>query len=129
MALHSGSIVRAATAFEGTRYRFGGTSRSGFDCSGFTRYILGNTAGVEIPRTAMEQYNNGAPVSRSEMKAGDLVFFKNTYRHGISHVGIYTGNGNFVHAANSHRGVVVESLDSAYYANRFAGARRVTGRE
>jgi cell wall-associated NlpC family hydrolase len=129
MALHSGSVVQAARAFEGTHYVFGGTSRSGFDCSGFTRYILGNAAGVDIPRTAMEQYENGTPVDRDDMKAGDLVFFRNTYRHGISHVGIYTGNGNFVHAANSHKGVVVSSLDEPYYANHYAGARRVTGRE
>ncbi|MDR3709721.1 MAG: C40 family peptidase [Capsulimonadaceae bacterium] len=127
-ALHSGSVVQAAQAFEGTRYRFGGTSRSGFDCSGFTRYILGNTAGVEIPRTAVEQYYNGKPIDRDDMQPGDLVFFRNTYKPGISHVGIYVGDGKFVHAANSHKGVVVEHLDTPYYAHRFAGARRVTDR-
>jgi cell wall-associated NlpC family hydrolase len=120
--------VKAAYAFEGARYRFGGTSRSGFDCSGFTRYILGHTAGVQIPRTADEQYYNGVAVSRSKMRPGDLVFFRNTYRHGISHVGIYVGHDKFVHAANSNKGVVLESLDKHYYTEHYAGARRVTPR-
>jgi cell wall-associated NlpC family hydrolase len=122
-AIHSGSVVQAAEAFRGTRYRFGGTSRSGFDCSGFTRYILSRTAGVALPRTASEQYEHGKPVCN--LKAGDLVFFKNTYKHGVSHVGIYIGDGKFAHAANSHKGVVVEPLSSPYYARHFVGARRV----
>lgn len=126
-ALCSGSVVQAATAFEGTRYVFGGTSRSGFDCSGFTRFILGKTAGVAIPRTAVEQYYNGAPIPRAKLRAGDLVFFRNTYRPGISHVGIYVGKNRFVHAANSNRGVVIENLADPYYTAHYAGARRVAG--
>ena len=124
-ALHSGNVIEAATAFRGTRYVMGGTSRSGFDCSGFVRYILANTGGVEIPRTASEQYWHGQPIAIADMQAGDLVFFKNTYKHGISHVGIYAGNGKFIHAANSHKGVRQDDLNSPYYLHHFAGARRV----
>jgi cell wall-associated NlpC family hydrolase len=124
-ALHSGNVVVAARAFEGTRYVFGGTSRSGFDCSGFTRYILGNSAGVSLPRTAMAQYENGQSVDKGELQPGDLVFFKNTYRHGISHVGIYIGSGNFIHASNTSEGVTTNSLSEKYYLNHYAGARRV----
>ena len=127
VALRSGDVVMAANSFRGTRYVFGGTSRSGFDCSSFVRYVLGHADGVDLPRTAEEQYYHGAPVSREDLRPGDLVFFKNTYRHGISHVGIYTGNGKFVHAANSHKGVREDSLDTSYYNNHYAGARRVIG--
>lgn len=126
-AISNGDPVEAAYALRGRRYRMGGTSRSGFDCSGFVRYILSSTEGVDLPRTAREQYYNGKPVSREDLRPGDLVFFKNTYKHGISHVGIYTGNGRFVHAANSHKGVREDSLDTSYYANHYAGARRVYG--
>jgi len=124
-ALHSGNVVVAANSFRGSRYVMGGTSRSGFDCSGFVRYILSNTSGVEIPRTASEQYWHGQPIEAKDMQPGDLVFFKNTYKHGISHVGLYEGNGKFVHAANSHKGVREDSLSTPYYAHHFAGARRV----
>ena len=123
-ALTSGNVVMAAYAFRGTRYVMGGTSRSGFDCSGFVRYILGNAGGVSLPRTAVEQYYHGQPIAPQAMQPGDLVFFKNTYKRGISHVGIYAGNGQFIHAANPRRGVQMDSLGSAYYANHFAGARR-----
>jgi cell wall-associated NlpC family hydrolase len=125
-ALRSGSVVAAAESFRGTRYRFGGTSRSGFDCSGFTRYILGNAAGVSLPRTAEEQFQHGRSVPTRKMKAGDLVFFRNTYRRGISHVGIYVGNGKFVHAANSHRGVTMPELVGCVIVNRtFVDAIRI----
>ena len=124
-ALASGSVVQAAYAFRGTRYVMGGTSRSGFDCSGFVRFILGTTDGVALPRTAMEQYEHGTPVSPAQAQPGDLVFFKNTYKPGISHVGIYVGGGQFVHAANAHKGVRSDSLNSSYYQAHFAGLRRV----
>jgi len=117
-------IVAAAFSLRGTRYRFGGTSRSGFDCSGFVRYVLG-TGGVDLPRTATDQYYNGKPIDKAQLEPGDLVFFKNTYKRGISHVGIYAGNGNFIHACNPSRGVVESSLSESYYVNHWAGARRV----
>lgn len=124
-AIHSGNVVRAAYAFRGTRYVMGGTSRSGFDCSGFVRYILSATNGVSLPRTATEQYYNGKNVPNGLLQPGDLVFFKNTYKRGISHVGIYVGGGEFVHAANSHKGVRMDHLTDRYYQSHYAGARRV----
>ncbi len=124
-AIASGSVVQAAYAFRGTRYVMGGTSRSGFDCSGFVRYILSATDGVALPRTATEQFEHGTPVSEANAQPGDLVFFKNTYKRGISHVGIYVGGGQFVHAANAHKGVRADSLSSSYYQAHFAGIRRV----
>lgn len=124
-AIHSGSVVQAACAFRGTRYVMGGTSRSGFDCSGFVRYILGAASGVALPRTATEQYYHGSKISNCQLQPGDLVFFKNTYKHGISHVGIYVGGGKFVHAANSHKGVRMDHLSDSYYQSHYAGARRV----
>ena len=124
-ALASGSVVQAAYAFRGTRYVMGGTSRSGFDCSGFVRFILGATDGVALPRTATEQFYHGTAVSVAQAQPGDLVFFKNTYKHGISHVGIYVGAGQFVHAANAHKGVRTDSLSASYYQAHFAGLRRV----
>ena len=124
-ALASGNVIEAASAFRGTRYVMGGTSRSGFDCSGFVRYILSASGGVELPRTATEQYYNGTPISRAQLQPGDLVFFKNTYKHGISHVGIYAGDGKFIHAANAHKGVRTDNLSDSYYQSHYAGARRV----
>jgi cell wall-associated NlpC family hydrolase len=103
----------------------GGTSRSGFDCSGFTRFILGRSAGVDLPRTAEQQYYTGTPIDKNNLEAGDLVFFRDTYRHGISHVGMYVGDGRFVHACNPREGVTVSSLSEQYYINHWAGARRV----
>jgi cell wall-associated NlpC family hydrolase len=124
-AFASHNVVLAAYMLRGTRYVMGGTSRSGFDCSGFVRYILGHAGGVSLPRTAVDQFYHGAQVSLANLEPGDLVFFKNTYKHGISHVGIYAGSGKFIHAANPSRGVQMDSLDSSYYRGHYAGARRV----
>lgn len=124
-AAGSGNVVMAAYALRGSRYVMGGTSRSGFDCSGFVRYVLSTTDGVSIPRTAAEQYYRGLPIPVQSMEPGDLVFFKNTYKRGISHVGIYAGQGKFIHAANSHKGVRMDLLNAPYYWSHFAGARRV----
>ncbi|MCC6444858.1 MAG: C40 family peptidase [Armatimonadetes bacterium] len=120
----SGSVVGTAYAYQGMPYRRGGTtSRSGFDCSGFTRYIY-RKSGVNLPHSSRSQYGVGRPVSKSGLQKGDLVFFRTT-RRGISHVGIYAGNGKFIHASNHSRGVTVDSLGSAYYSKRYVGAKRV----
>ncbi len=121
--LKSERLVRSALAYRGTPYRFGATGNGAFDCSSFTQYLFGKQ-GEDLPRTAAEQYSHGKPVSKSDMQIGDLVFFKNTYKHGVSHVGVYIGNGHFVHASSGSHAVTVTSLSSAYYVNHWAGARR-----
>ncbi len=117
-------IVRTAIAYRGTPYHYGGTGRSGFDCSGFTSYIYGKK-GVSLPHNAAAQFSHGSRVSKGELKPGDLVFF-HCGRRGISHVGIFVGNGKFVHASSPHSGGVrVDSLNSGYYKSTYRGARRV----
>lgn len=119
------AIVRTASRFQGVRYRWGGSSRSGFDCSGFTRYIFRHKAGVELPHSASAQFRMGKRVPRDQLKPGDLVFFQ-TYRRGASHVGIYIGNGKFIHASSARGRVRVDSLNEGYYRQRYLGARRIT---
>ncbi|MCJ8015181.1 C40 family peptidase [Paenibacillus sp. KQZ6P-2] len=106
----------------GTKYRTGGTTTNGFDCSGFTMYVY-KQLGINLPHQSGSQFSMGTSVSRSDLRAGDLVFF-NTSGHGVSHVGIYVGDGKFAHASTS-RGVVISSLSDSYYANRYVGAKRV----
>jgi cell wall-associated NlpC family hydrolase len=118
------ALVKEALQQRGTRYRWGGASRGGFDCSGFTRYVFRTRRGLALPHSASAQARMGKPVDRTALKSGDLVFFT-TYRRGISHVGIYVGSGKFVHAANSRRGVRVDSLTTGYYARRLRAARRI----
>ena len=115
-------VIQNSMEYIGVPYVFGGTTPSGFDCSGYVRYVFAN-AGVYLPRTADAQYEVGAPVSMSELTAGDLVFFS-TYEYGPSHVGIYLGDGNFINASSS-RGVAVDSLYSSYWGSCYIGARRV----
>ena len=114
------TLTRDALRFLGTPYVFGGTSTSGFDCSGYVQHVFA-MLGVSIPRTADAQYYAGRKITGG-MKPGDLVFFQ-TYLPGPSHVGIYLGNGKFVHA--SSHGVMVSSLSDAYWANRYRGAKRM----
>lgn len=119
---NSSKLVSNALSLIGVPYVFGGTSRSGFDCSGYTQYVF-QGSGVSLPRTSYAQYGVGSAVSRNELEPGDLVFFS-TYDKGASHVGIYIGGGSFVHASNS--GVRTTSLSDSYYASRYVGARRVS---
>ena len=116
------SILRAAYSVIGTPYVFGGTSPYGFDCSGFTQYAF-KRAGVYIPRTADSQLYYGKRISMSQLRPGDLVFFE-TYLPGPSHVGIYIGDGKFIHASSS-KGVTISRLSQPYYAARYLGAKRV----
>ncbi len=115
-------IVQTSMEYIGVPYVFGGTTPSGFDCSGYVRYVFAN-AGIYLPRMADEQYEMGMPVSTDELVAGDLVFFT-TYTYGASHVGIYLGEGNFINASSS-RGVAIDSLYSSYWGSCYIGARRV----
>ncbi|HEY8314843.1 MAG TPA: C40 family peptidase [Candidatus Baltobacteraceae bacterium] len=115
------SLTRSALRFLGTPYVFGGTSRSGFDCSGYVQHVFA-MMGMSIPRTADAQYYAGRKI-KGNMRPGDLVFFQ-TYEPGPSHVGIYLGKGRFVHASSSH-GVMVSSLSDSYWAPKFIGAKRL----
>lgn len=118
-------IVQTAMSYLGSPYRHGCSGEGGaFDCSGFTSYLY-RQKGVDISRSVVQQFRQGTPVSRSELAPGDCVFFRNTHRSGISHVGIYIGNGEFIHASNPRSGVKVDRLDSSYYGPRYAGARRM----
>jgi peptidoglycan DL-endopeptidase LytE len=115
----SSNVVDIAKKYIGSPYAWGGTSPSGFDCSGFIYYVF-NQAGTSISRTNTEGYYSRS-TAISNPKPGDLVFFKNTYKAGISHMGIYVGNGEFIHASDS--GVVVTKLSNSYWSPRFAGYR------
>ena len=118
------TVVARAQTWRGTRYRYGAMSRSATDCSGFTGQVY-RSVGVRLPRTSREQATVGQSVSRGSLKPGDLVFFRTSHGNRISHVGIYQGNGKFIHASNPRGGVTVSNLTDGYYANRFVTARRV----
>jgi cell wall-associated NlpC family hydrolase len=118
------SVVSIAMKHNGARYRFGGSSPSGFDCSGFVYYVVGK-AGKRIARTIPGQIAAGVKVSSKELQPGDLVFFSNTYKRGLSHAGIYIGNGKFIHAQSERTGVLVSSLWSAYWAAHYTTAVRL----
>ncbi|KLU58936.1 murein DD-endopeptidase MepS/murein LD-carboxypeptidase precursor [Peptococcaceae bacterium CEB3] len=115
-------IVTEAKKFIGTPYVWGGTSPSGFDCSGFTQYVYASQ-GIELPRVSRDQAQIGSPVSASNLQPGDLVFFSFAGSGVIDHVGIYLGNGQFI-SATTHKGVAVYPF-SPYWRHAFKGARRV----
>ena len=119
-------IVSKAKQYLGVPYKYGGSSPSGFDCSGFVYYVYRNL-GINISRTQSVMYSQGTPISKSELKPGDLVFFKNTYKSGISHVGIYVGDGQFIHSPHSGKTVSYANLYSDYYVEHYYGAARYTG--
>ncbi|QOX79693.1 C40 family peptidase [Trichlorobacter lovleyi] len=115
--------ARTAERFVGIPYQWGGTTVvDGMDCSGFTKAVY-NLCGVNIPRTSREQYKAGNPVSKSELRDGDLVFF-GASESSITHVGIYVGNGKFVHAPRRGEEIKTASVDESYFERRFVGARR-----
>ncbi len=116
------ALFKSVEKWMGTRYRLGGTSNSGIDCSALTEKLLENAYGLALPRTAKEQYKATAHVDKSSLTQGDLVFF-NTHG-GVSHVGLYLDNHYFVHASSSN-GVIISSLDDSYYAKRFICGGRV----
>ena len=118
------ALSGTALALRGAPYRDGGIDPSGFDCSGFVRYVY-EQHGVEVPRQVRDQFRVGKDVDREDLEPGDLVFFS-TIAPGASHVGIVIGGDQFVHAP-SERGVVrVESLSAQYWASRYIGAKRVS---
>lgn len=118
-------LVVTALSFLGVPYRWGGeTVSTGFDCSGFVRAIYEQTVGLVLPRRSDEQAAATRAIDPSELEPGDLVFF-NTMRRAFSHVGIYMGDGKFIHAPRTGAVVRVENLTGAYWRARFNGARRV----
>jgi len=119
-------IISIARQYIGTRYAYGGTSPSGFDCSGFVYYVA-KQAGYSVPRTGSSMWSAGyTKVDRSELKPGDIVFFTNTGGSNyITHVGLYIGGNKFIHSSSpSSGGVIISSLSEGYYAPRYVGARR-----
>ena len=115
-------LVNTARRYIGLPYRWGGESpEEGFDCSGLTMTVY-RVNGLNLPRNSRQQYRAGSPIARHSLRPGDLVFF-NTSGRGVSHVGIYTGGGKFIHAPKSGRTIQAESLSNGYFASRFVGAR------
>ena len=116
-------LTQEASKYIGVKYVYGGTSVNGFDCSGYTQYVY-KQLGLSIPRTALSQWEAGTAISKANLSVGDLVFFNTTGRV-ASHVGIYLGNDQFIHAGSS-TGVTIASINSSYWAPKFNGGRRVT---
>lgn len=115
-------VVELAKKYLGTRYVWGASSSKGFDCSGFTKYVL-NNFGVDLEHMASRQFNEGIKVDRDKLWPGDLVFFR-TGRASVGHVGIYIGNDKFIHASTSKRKVVIDSLSQYSKYSKYIGARR-----
>jgi cell wall-associated NlpC family hydrolase len=116
-------IVRTAKQYIGVSYRWGGESpKTGFDCSGLTMVVY-RLNGFNLPRSSRQQWQTGRPVKRSQLNRGDLVFFATSGGRRVSHVGIYTGNGKFLHAPRRGRRIQVSSLSNSYYKSRYLGAR------
>lgn len=117
-------VVALAEQYLGTPYVLGGNGPSSFDCSGFTKYIYAQF-GYSLNRTATDQLQNGVSVSRDELQPGDLVFFKYNTSKPVSHVGIYIGNGEFIHASTNRYVVQIDQMNTGHYANVYVYARRI----
>jgi len=120
------NILLNAKKYLGGKYVWGGTQPKGFDCSGYTQYIY-KKEGVSIPRTAYEQSKVGKEVSRFNLKKGDLLFFLTDKSRGIpvTHVGMYIGEGKFIHAASKRKGIIITSLEESRYSSIFVKATRI----
>lgn len=116
-------IVSEAKRYLGVPYLWGGNTPNGFDCSGFVQYVL-KQCGIAVPRTTELQVSVGSHVSKSKLLPGDLVFLQNTYRSGVSHVGVYIGNNKMIHASSS-KGVIISDLSTSYYTEHFHSGRQI----
>jgi len=125
-AVGANDILFRAIALVGTPYRYGGnTPEGGFDCSGLVGYVFRDVAGIVLPRSAADIANIAAPdIDRGRLESGDLVFFRHLTRS-VSHVGIYVGEGRFVHAPNEVGTVRLDRLDDSYWREHFVGAKRI----
>ncbi len=118
-------VIMNALSLTGVKYKFGGNSpETGFDCSGFVRYVFRNAANLTLPPTARAISQLGKTVKKEELQPGDLVFF-NTLKSAFSHVGIYIGSNQFIHAPSAGKAVRVENMQQSYWSNRFNGAQRL----
>ncbi|KAA0966834.1 NlpC/P60 family protein [Sporosarcina sp. ANT_H38] len=121
----SADILQTATSLIGVKYSYGGNTTGGFDCSGYVSYVF-KQHDINVSRTTTSMHASGTPVSKDDLETGDLVFF-NTSGKGVSHVGIYIGDGKFSHASTS-KGVRVDKLSDPYYwGERYVGAKRIAG--
>jgi hypothetical protein len=117
-------LLETVDEWYGVRYRTGGNTKSGVDCSGFSVAVYAAVYGITLPRVSREQYRTSRHISTTELQEGDMVFFDTRGRGTVSHVGIYLGNNKFIHASVS-KGVMVSSLFDPYYLNKFVGGGRI----
>ncbi len=117
-------VLATAKSLIGTPYRAGGTTPSGFDCSGFMQYVFRQSIGIDLPRTSRDMATVGEKVARDELQVGDMVFFAHSGSR-ISHVGMYVGEGQFIHSPSSGKTVEITSMHSKYWQPRFITARRL----
>ena len=119
-------LLEDAKYFKGGKYVWGGTTPQGFDCSGYVQYLY-KKHNINLPRTAWAQSKKGQNVGKNELEKGDLIFFLTDKKRGIpvTHVGIYLGNGQFIHAASKKKGIIISPIHSGYYSNKFVSAKRV----
>ena len=120
-------VADLAEQYVGSPYRWGGASPGGFDCTGFVMWVY-SQFGVSLPHNEAGQLASGESVNADDLQPGDVLVFANTYRRGLSHTGIYVGNGQFVHAADERHGVMVSALWDSYWGPRLVGAARAAAR-
>ena len=122
------NLLQHALALLGTPYRWGGTGTDGFDCSGLVGYVFRSALGIELPRVSRDMATSGELITdRTKLSPGDLVFFGTHHGKRVDHVGIYVGDGRFLHAPRTGRDVTVSSLESGYWSDKYMEARRVAG--